>query len=66
MTKNQKILAGVGALVLTGIIIFSVRRKQSKKRQQQISDEGYETAHDVLYPTKRKGYKTHYGPVLPS
>ncbi|RYY56220.1 MAG: hypothetical protein EOO09_07555 [Chitinophagaceae bacterium] len=66
MTKNQKIIAGVGALVLTGIIIFSFRRRQSKKRQQQVSDEGYETAHDVLYPSKRMGYKTHYGPVLPS
>ncbi|RYY62668.1 MAG: hypothetical protein EOO05_01860 [Chitinophagaceae bacterium] len=66
MTKNEKILAGIGALALTGLLIFSVRRAQAKKRLKDISDEGYETAHDVLYPKKRKSYKTHYGPVLPS
>jgi len=66
MTKNEKILVGIGALALTGLLIFSFRRAQSKKRLRDISDEGYETAHDVLYPTKRKSYKTHYGPVLPS
>ena len=66
MTKNERILVSIGAIALTGLLIFSFRRAQTKKRLDHISDEGYETAHDVLYPKKRKGYKTHYGPVLPS
>lgn len=66
MTKNEKLAAGIGALALTGLLIYAVRRAKTKKRLRDISDEGYETALDVLYPKKSKGYKTHYGPVLPS
>ena len=66
MTRNQRILIGAGALALTGLLIFAVRRANSKKITREVSDEGYETAHDVLYPKRRKVYKTHYGPVLPS
>ena len=59
-------MIGIGAIALTGLLIFSVRRAKSRKVLKDIADEGYETAQDVLYPRTRKAYKTHYGPVLPS
>ncbi|MET0637822.1 MAG: hypothetical protein ABWZ25_17460 [Chitinophagaceae bacterium] len=66
MNKKEKLLIGFGALALTGLLIFSVRRAKACKMLKDVSDEGYETAPDVLYPGKRKSGRTHYGPVLPS
>lgn len=65
MTRNQKILIGAGAIALTSLLIVAFRRSNSKRVLRKVADEGYETAGDVLYPNRRKAYKTHYGPVLP-
>jgi hypothetical protein len=67
MKKTDKILLGAaGIAVVTGFIIYAVRRYHSNQRNARIADEGYETARDILYPGKRnKRKKVHYGPVLP-
>jgi hypothetical protein len=66
MKKTSKILVGVGlAAVTTGLIIYAVRRYRSSQKRTRIANEGYETAHDILYPPKYKRKKVHYGPVLP-
>lgn len=58
------VAAAVGAAA--GILVYLVRRVKEHKILTKVSDEGYETAHEVLYPQKKqmKG-KLHYGPVLP-
>lgn len=66
MKKTSKILVGVGlAAVTTGLLIYAVRRFRSSQRRTKVANEGYETAHDILYPSKYKRKKVHYGPVLP-
>jgi hypothetical protein len=65
MKKETKILAGIGILAVTGLIIYAIRRHRSNQRYARVADEGYETAHDILYPLKGKRKKVHYGPVLP-
>ena len=66
MKKTNKILVSVGiAAVTAGFIIYAVRRYQSSQRRTRIANEGYETAHDILYPRKLRKKKVHYGPVLP-
>ena len=67
MKKTSKILVGVGlAAIAAGFIIYTVRRQRSNQRHARVADEGYETAHDVLFPAERyKRKKVHYGPVLP-
>jgi hypothetical protein len=66
MKKTSKILVGAGlAAVATGLIIYVVRRHQFNQRQARVADEGYETAHDILFPRKQKRKKVHYGPVFP-
>jgi hypothetical protein len=64
MKKNTtKILIGIGIAAATGFIIYAVRRQQSSKRHARVADEGYETAHDILYPQKKyKRKKVQYGP----
>jgi hypothetical protein len=53
------------AAVATPLIIYTIRRIQSRKMRSKIADEGFETASDVLYPGKRSFRKFSVGPVLP-
>ena len=69
---KKKILAGIGLATVVGLIIYVVRRSKdsrskTKRMLEDIAEHGYETAHDVLFPEKKKGSrKVQYGPVLPS
>ena len=55
--------------IITAIVIVIKVTKENNTEQQlaKIADEGYETAHDILYPAERLGpnKRLHYGPVLP-
>ena len=64
--SNRVLLAAIGLAAATGIVIYMVRRHQTNGRFAKVAEEGYETAHDILYPDKRnRRKKVHYGPVLP-
>jgi hypothetical protein len=67
MKKTLKIALAVSVIVAIGVIATSSRKKRATKMLDQVADEGYETAHDILFPGK-KTYKKElrYGPVLPS
>ena len=59
------ILAGA-ALVTASMILAKNRRRKVSRMLSEVADEGYETAHDILYPGKSKKEKNlRYGPVLP-
>jgi len=67
MKTSTKILLGVAAVATTGTLIYITRTYNTRRRLTHISNEGYETAHDILYPTKyNRAKKLHYGPVLPA
>jgi hypothetical protein len=65
MKKTLKIVAVLA--VLTGIGFLVVRKSKKRRQLKRVADNGYETAHDVLYPGKhvKQHKKLHYGPVLP-
>lgn len=68
--KTRRILIGVtAAAIVAGVIIKVAARRRHRtgsKRLSMIAEEGYETAHDILFPRKRKEInKLKYGPVLP-
>jgi len=67
MKKTLKVALVVSLVVAIGVIATSSRKKRTIKMLDQVADEGYETAHDILFPGK-KNYKKElrYGPVLPS
>jgi PhoPQ-activated pathogenicity-related protein len=66
MKINTKTFLGLTAIAAIGLTIYLIRRYSNKIKLSQIADEGYEIAHDVLYPDKLPGSKKlHYGPVLP-
>lgn len=64
--ETALILAGATVLV-TGYLLYTASRrsKAHDKRAKKVSDEGYETAHDILFPGKTKSDKLQYGPVIP-
>ncbi len=66
MKKTSKFLWAVGAAAAVGITIYAIRRHRANREHKHLSNEGYETAHDILYPEKKSfGKKLHFGPVLP-
>jgi hypothetical protein len=68
MKTSTKTMIGVAALAAVGLAIYVLSREKKQARTDRlahIADEGYETAHDVLYPNKYKPSRLQYGPVLP-
>ncbi len=70
MKLKNKIALGISVAAVAGIVLYFVRRSNTdinrKQMLTQVADEGYETAHDILFPDQEvKSTKVHYGPVIP-
>lgn len=59
------LLAAVGTAALTVYLVRRSKATKAKKMLDNIADEGYETASDILFPGKELRNKLHYGPVIP-
>jgi hypothetical protein len=63
---RKKIIAGISLLTLTGVIIYLWRRQRThavnQLKAEQVAEEGYETAHDVLFPNRTRRIKRHRYP----
>jgi len=59
--NRKRIIAGISLLTLAGIILYLRRRYRAnivdELKAQQVSEHGYETAHDILFPKKSKRIK---------
>lgn len=67
MKLTQALTFGLAALAVTAIAVYIFKSSESRRILNQISDEGYETANDILFPGKKiKAKHLHYGPVIPS
>lgn len=64
MGKTTKIIIGVAAVAVAGAIITIARKHKREKVLKIASDEGYETAHDVLFPKHNRSRHLKYGPVF--
>lgn len=66
MKKSIYMAVGVFALTASALLVWAYRQKSTHYRIARSADEGYETAHDILYPGKRiYSSRLRYGPVLP-
>ncbi|MEP7107983.1 MAG: hypothetical protein ABI760_08370 [Ferruginibacter sp.] len=67
MKLSQKIALGIAVVAAAGIVVYIERRRSNTKRKlNQIADEGYETAHDILFPDEEvQGRHLRFGPVIP-
>lgn len=60
------VLLGVAASTVTGIVC-EAKRRRNLRRLIDAANEGYETAHDIIYPGQNASYqsrKLRYGPVF--
>ena len=68
MKNSTKILLGAGILTL-GLVVWGLAREfdEDYYDTERVSDEGYETAHDILYPSREyeRDKDLHFGPVIP-
>lgn len=58
--KIVRIAFGVISTLAVGLIIYIVAsdlKHKAKRRLLDVSDAGYETAYDILYPIKPKRFK---------
>lgn len=66
MKRSTKTLLFVAITAIATMATFTlVQRSLNRKKLRKISNEGYETAIDVLYPGNAYSAKLKYGPVLP-
>ena len=70
MKLSNKLIIGLTLVAAAGVVVYFSKSasKGSKTRRMlnQIADEGYETAQDVLFPNKNIQDKNlHFGPVIP-
>ena len=59
--NRKRIIAGISLLTIAGIILYVRRRHRAnvvdELKAEQVSEHGYETAHDILFPKKNKRIK---------
>jgi hypothetical protein len=66
MKITTKTLLGIACFSALCITFIWSAKKSKKVKLDQIAAEGYETAHDILYPKQFSSEKKlRYGPVLP-
>lgn len=65
---TKKILVGISFATVVGLIVYMVRsHRKIKRMSEEVAEQGYETAQDILFPKRNKrGSKHVYGPVLRS
>lgn len=67
MRNSEKIIAVAAAATLIGVALIAIDKLRIRMFLNNIAEEGYETAHDILYPERSKGEKRlRFGPVLPT
>ena len=66
MKNTSKITIALAAVGAAAIVIYAARRIETKRRLIRVADEGYETAHEILFPDKAgKHNELRFGPILP-
>ena len=64
--NRRQIIAGISLITLTGVIFYLRRRHQANVvkalRAEQVAEQGYETAHDILFPKQKRRIKKHRYP----
>jgi len=68
MKLAQKLVLSLALVGAAGIVIYilTARKSDNRRMLNLVADEGYETAHDVLFPNRSvQGKNLHFGPVIP-
>jgi predicted nucleic acid-binding protein len=62
MRINKAILTGVIVVSAIGLIIYATQKNHTRRTERirdEVAEEGYETAYDILYPLKAPRFKKY-------
>ena len=57
--KKNTILIGIASTIVIVSVLYLVKKNRMEKKLLSVADAGYETAHDVLFPLKRRRWKKY-------
>ena len=60
MKATTKLMAGISLLAIAGLVIYTRRRYKTNRMNQKVAEHGYETAHDILFPQKKRTRRYKY------
>lgn len=49
------IITAVSIIVIVPVVIYALVKRREKSKRARVSEEGYETAYDILFPKRRSG-----------
>lgn len=49
------IITAASIIVVIPVIIYALAKRREKSKRARVSEEGYETAYDILFPKRRSG-----------
>jgi large-conductance mechanosensitive channel len=54
---TYKLITALCFSIITATVVFTVVKNRKKIKRKLVSEEGYETAYDILFPVKYKKYR---------
>ena len=58
MKTSKKLALGISFAAFVGLVVYWVHNsKKNREIREQVADQGYETAEDILFPRKNKRKK---------
>lgn len=67
MKFKTKTILGLAALTAITLIVYLKQKEATRIKLAQLAEEEYETAHDIMYPSRYiRSKDLRYGPVLPN
>lgn len=67
MKFKTKTILGLAALTAITLIVYVKQKEATRIKLAQLAEEEYETAHDIMYPSRYiRSKDLRYGPVLPN
>ena len=61
--SRKKIIAGISLLTVTGVVVYLWYRHRTnlmnELKAEEVAEHGYETAHDILFPKKKRRIKKY-------
>jgi len=55
--KTYKLAIGIASTIALGVVVYHIRKTKYERRLNVISDAGYETAYDIIYPLKTTRFR---------
>jgi hypothetical protein len=60
LMKTFFVAVGIASVIAVTIVVYVASKNKFEGRLIKVSEAGYETAHDILFPLKSQKLKKHF------